>query len=349
MQTMTLGQLAEHVGGRVEGDCNIQIKSATTLELAGEGDISFLANKKYANELQTTSASAVVVDKKAKSPASLLIVDDAYFAFREIVVLLHGHREHKKVGISSKASIAETADIGRNCDIFDFVTISDNVKIGDRCVLYPGVFIGPETQIGDDCILYPNAVVYDKCIIGDRVIIQANATVGEDGYGFATHKGRHYKIPHIGRVIIEDDAEIGSGCGIERGTLGDTIIGKGSKLGDMVAIGHGTKVGPYCLLVAQVGISGSASLGHHCVAGGQVGIAGHLSIGNGVMIGAQSGVPSDIKDGMVVLGTPAIEAGKAKRYWAVLPDLPTMRSDLRKLKKRLAELEKQEPAVKDEK
>ena len=339
MQTMTLGELAERVGGYVEGDSGLQIHSATTLELAGEGDISFLANKKYVNELEATKASAVVVNAKVKSSASLLIADDAYFAFREIVVLLHGQREHKKVGVSSKASIAETAKIGKDCDIYDFVSISDNVKIGQRCVLYPGVFVGAETEIGDDCILYPNAVIYDRCIVGDRVIVQANATVGEDGYGFATYKGEHHKIPHIGRAILEDDVEIGSGCGIERGTLDDTVIGKGSKLGDMVTIGHGTKVGPHCLLVAQVGISGSTTLGHHCVAGGQVGITGHIKIGNGVMIGAQAGVTNDVEDGKMILGSPAIEASKAKRSFAVISQLPSMRSKLRTLEKQMAELE----------
>lgn len=339
MRTMTLGELAKHVGGHVEGDSSLQINSVTTLELAGEGDISFLANKKYVNELETTKASAVIINKKAKSSASLLIADDAYFAFREIVVLLHGQRKHKKVGVSSKASIAETAKIGKDCDIHDFVTISDNVKIGERCVLYPGVFVGAETEIGDDCILYPNVVIYDRCIVGSRVIIQANATVGEDGYGFATYKGKHHKIPHIGRAILEDDVEIGSGCGIERGTLDDTVIGEGSKLGDMVAIGHGTKIGPYCLLVAQVGISGSTTLGHHCVAGGQVGITGHIKIGNGVMIGAQAGVTNDVEDGKMILGSPAIEASNAKRSFAVISQLPSMRNKLRRLEKQMAKLE----------
>ena len=333
MQVKTLGELAEYVGGKVCGDPKIKIRSAATLERAGEGDISFLANRKYANQLQTTKASAVVVAGQVKSPAALLIADDPYYAFTQIVILLHGHRRHKKTGVSGKASIAKTAVLGRDCSIYDFVTISDNAKIGERCVLYPGVFVGPETEIGSDCILYPNAVIYDRCKIGDRVIIQANATVGEDGFGFATHKGEHHKIPHIGRVIIEDDVEIGSGCGIERGTLDDTVIGKGSKIGDLVAIGHGTKIGPYCLLVAQVGVAGSATLGHHCVAGGQAGIVGHIEIGNGVMIGAQAGVINDVPDGKIIVGSPAIDANKARRAYSLLEHLPEMRQSIRKLEK----------------
>ena len=202
MQTKTLRQLAEYVGGKVVGKPDVEITSASTLDCAGPGDITFLSNVKYTNQIQTTKASAVVTGKEAQSPASLLIAEDPYFAFREIVVLLHGHRPHKKIGISKKASIAKTAQIGADCDIADFVTISDNVTIGSRCILYPGVFVGSDTQIGDDCILYPNVVVYDKCKIFNRVIIQANATIGEDGYGFATHEGQHHKIPHIGSVII---------------------------------------------------------------------------------------------------------------------------------------------------
>jgi len=331
----TLGELAEYVGGRVCGDPNIKIKSAATLEQAGTGDISFLSNPKYANLLKTTKAGAVVVAKETESPAALLIVSDPYYAFRQIVVLLHGHRRHKKTGISKKTSIAKTSKIGTGCDIYDFVTIGDNARIGNRCVLYPGVFIGEETEIGDDCILYSNVVIYERCKIGNRVIIQANATIGEDGFGFATHNGEHHKIPHIGRTIVEDDVEIGAGCGIERGTLDDTIIGKGSKLGDLIAIGHGTKVGPYCLLVAQVGIAGSATLGHHCVVGGQTGIVGHIDIGNVVTIAARSAVINSVSDGQTVAGIPAIDANQAKRAYSLIQYLPEMRKSIRQLEKHL--------------
>jgi UDP-3-O-[3-hydroxymyristoyl] glucosamine N-acyltransferase len=333
----TLGELAQYVGGKVCGDPDIKIKSAATLEQAGKGDISFLANSKYEKLLQTTKASAVVAAKEIKCSAALLIAEDPYYAFREIVVLMYGQRKHKKTGISSKASIAKSAKIGDDCDIYDFAVVSENVKIGNRCVLYPGVFIGEETEIGDDCILYPNVVIYDRCKIGNRVIIQANAVIGEDGFGFATHKGEHHKIPHIGRTIIEDDVEIGAGCGIERGTLDDTIIGKGSKLGDLVAIGHGTKVGAGCLLVAQVGVAGSTTLGHHCVVGGQTGIVGHIDIGNVVTIAARSAVINNIQDGQTVAGIPAIDAHQAKRAYSLIQYLPEMRQSIRRLEKQIAE------------
>jgi UDP-3-O-[3-hydroxymyristoyl] glucosamine N-acyltransferase len=167
------------------------------------------------------------------------------------------------------------------------------------------------------------------------VIIGGNAIVGEDGFGYSTHNGTHHKIPHIGSVIIEDDVEIGSGCGIERGTLSDTVIGKGSKLGDLIAIGHGTKIGEHCLLVAQVGIAGSSTLGHHCVVGGQAGIIGHIKIGNMVRIAAQAGVISDIPDGKTIIGAPAIDQSKAKRAYALIEYLPKMRQSIKKLEKNL--------------
>lgn len=335
----TLGELAEYVGGRVLGDANVQIRSAATLGRAIEGDISFLSNEKYQRQLATTKASAVIVGKgTVTTNVPLLIADDPYYTFMQIMVLLHGHRKHKKVGISPRANISDSAKVGADCHINDFVTISDGAKIGDGCIIYPCVFIGENVQIGNDCILYPSAVIYEGCKIGNRVIINANATVGEDGFGFASHNGVHYKIPQIGCVMIEDDVEIGAGCGIERGTLNDTIIGQGSKLGDLVAIGHGTKIGPHCLLVAQVGVAGSTSMGHHCIVGGQAGIVGHISIGNNVAIGAQAGVINSVSDGKVVLGAPAIDAGQGKRAYGMIQYLPDMRQSIRELQDQVERL-----------
>jgi len=340
MHGKSLKELAEHVGGQVRGDGGMLIKAVSTLEEAGAGEITFLSNKKYEPLLKTTRASAVIVAKPVETDAALLITEDPYYAFMQIVVLLHGHRKHKKVGVSERASVAKTAKLGAKCNIHDFAVISDEARVGKNCCIYPGAFVGPGVNMGDDCIVYANAVIYDGCEIGNRVIIHANAVVGEDGYGFATNKGEHHKIPQIGRVVLEDDVEIGACCTIERGTLDNTVIGKGTKVGDMVAIGHGAKIGPHCLLVPQVGISGSATLGHHCVLGGQVGVVGHIKIGNMVTIGAQSGVANDIPDGAAVLGSPAIEAGKTKRVYASMQCLPQMRKSVRELEKRLAELEK---------
>jgi len=339
MKTKTLGELAEYIGGKVVGSSDVVIKSASTLGRAGEGDISFLANRKYEKQLRTTKASAVIVGKETPNVSvPLLVAEDPYYAFMQIMVLLHGHRKHKKVGISPHATISDSAKVGADCHIHDFVTIADKARVGDGCIIYPCVSIGRGVQVGNDCIIYPNAVIYNGCRIGNRVIINANTTIGEDGFGYASHKGIHHKIPQIGIVIIEDDVEIGACCGIERGTLGDTIIGQGSKLGDLVAIGHGTKIGAHCLLVAQVGIAGSTTLGHHCIVGGQVGIVGHINIGNNVMIAAQAGVINNVPDGKVLLGAPAIDAEQGKRAYSMIQYLPEMRQNIRKVEKRVSVL-----------
>ena len=332
MQEKTLGELAEYVGGRICGNPDVIIRSASTLGRANEGDISFLANRKYEKQLKTTKASAVIVGKDVPATSvSLLVAEDPYYAFMQIMVLLHGHRKHKKTGISTRASISDNAKIGADCHIGDFAVIEDEVKIHDGCIIYPGVYIGKGVQIGNDSIIYPNVTIYEGCRIGNRVIINSNSTIGEDGFGYATHKGIHYKIPQTGIVIIEDDVEIGTCCGIERGTLSDTIIGQGSKLGDLVTIGHGTKIGQHCLLVAQVGVAGSTNLGHHCTVGGQVGIVGHVNIGNNVTIGAQAGVINNIPDNTVVLGSPAIDAEQGRRAYSTLQYLPEMRQNIREL------------------
>jgi UDP-3-O-[3-hydroxymyristoyl] glucosamine N-acyltransferase len=339
MQERTLGQLAEYVQGRVFGDASVKITSANTLSKAGPGDISFLSNRNYEKQLATTKASAVIVGSGITAvQVPLLVAEDPYYAFMQIMVLLHGHRKHKKTGISQHAVISDSAKIGVDCHIGDFVVIADDARIGDNCIIYPGVCIAEAVQIGNDSVIYPNVVVYDGCKIGNRVIINANTTIGEDGFGFATHKGIHYKIPQIGAVMIEDDVEIGSGCGIERGTLNDTIIGQGSKIGDLVAIGHGTRIGQHCLIVAQVGIAGSTNLGNHCVVGGQVGIVGHINIGNNVTIAAQAGVINNIPDNTVMLGSPAIEAELGRRAYSMIQYLPQMKQSIRELKNRVDKL-----------
>ncbi len=342
MAETTLQELAQRTGGRVVGDGATVINSAATLEQARPGQITFLNNQKYLPLLKTTRASAVIVGEEMESAPPLLVSADPYYAFMQVVVFLHGHRPHADVGVSPLASIAPNARIGENSNVHPFATISENATIGRNCHLYPGVFIGPGGRIGDDCIMYPNVVIYDGCVVGSRVIIHANSSIGQDGYGFATNSGRHHKIPQIGRAVIEDDVEIGAGCAIERGTLDDTVVGQGSKIGDTVTIGHGTKIGPHCLLVPQVGIAGSVTLGHHCILGGQVGVVGHVKVGNLVKIGAQAGVINDVADNATIIGSPAISADKARRAYSLIEHLPEMRKKIRALEKRLDNLDASE-------
>jgi UDP-3-O-[3-hydroxymyristoyl] glucosamine N-acyltransferase len=320
---MTVDELAREIGAEVVGDGSASVLSAATLEDALPGQISFLANAKYARQIETTRASAVIVApsvKPANEKITLLKTADPYYAFMKAVVRLHGHRRHPFEGIHPQAHIDPSATIAQGT------------------IIYPGAYVGPRVKIGRDCILYPNAVIYEECIIGDRVIIHASSVIGADGYGFATHKGEHHKIPQIGNVIVEDDVEIGAGCSIERAALGSTIIGHGTKIDQLVVVGHGSKIGPHCLIVAQTGIAGSVTLGHHVTLAGQTGVSGHLKIGNQVTVGAQSGIISDIDDQQTVVGSPAMQVSHARRVYMLFTQLPELDKRIKALEQQVEEL-----------
>lgn len=328
----TVQELADHVGGIVEGDSNMVISGAATLSEAVETDVSFLANLKYEKEMDSCKAGVVVVGMDTPTHGKAVIrCKDPYFAFMQLVVLLHGHREHRRTGVSETAKIAPTAKIGENVDIHDFVFIAEDAVIGKGTSIYPHCTIGPGTVIGEDCILYPNVTIYDGCTIGNRVTLHAGTVIGQDGFGYATHNGVHHKIPQIGGVVIEDDVELGANCTIDRGTLGDTVIGKGTKTSNQVAIGHNTRIGEHCLLVAQVGIAGSVDVGNYCVFGGQAGVVGHIKIGDQVKVGAQAGVTHNLEDSQAVVGSPAIPMSQARRSYALLKDLPEFRKQIKAL------------------
>lgn len=337
---MTLGQLAELVGGTVVGNPDVQITGAATLEEAGDGHISFLANPKYEKQLATTAASAVIVSRKVtEASANLLQADDPYFAFREAVVALHGYRVQPSGGVHPQASVDPSAVLGERVTVCQFATVCADATIGPGTVLYPGVFVGPGAAIGADCILHSNVTIYERCVLGDRVTLHASAVIGVDGFGYATHKGVHHKIPHTGIVRIGNDVELGAGCSVERAALGETVIGDGTKFADLVEIGHGTKVGRHCLFVSQVGLSGSVRTGDYVVIGGQVGVTGHLTIGNQVTIAAGSAIINDVPDGATVMGAPALDISTARKNYVAFTQLAALRNQVKQLEKRLAELE----------
>jgi UDP-3-O-[3-hydroxymyristoyl] glucosamine N-acyltransferase len=318
---MRLDELARQIGAELAGDGAIEINSVATLEEAHAGQVAFLSNPKYQKQLETTKASAVIVVSRIRSDhVALLKAEDPYYAYSQAVVLLHGYRKHPHQGVHADAHVDATA------------------SIGPSTVIYPGAYVGPRARIGSDCVIYPNATIYDDTIIGDRVIVHACAVIGQDGFGFATHKGEHHKIPQVGNVILEDDVEIGSSCVIARAALGSTIIGKGTKIDALVVIGHGTKVGEHGLLVAQVGIAGSATIGHHVTMAGQVGVAGHLKIGDNVTIAAKAGVISDVEDRAVLIGVPAMPASQARRVYALWTQLPELFERLKALEQEVEEL-----------
>ncbi|MEA2709108.1 MAG: UDP-3-O-[3-hydroxymyristoyl] glucosamine N-acyltransferase [Phycisphaerales bacterium] len=319
---MTVDELAKEIGAEVAGDGAQQITSASTLEDAQAGQVSFLANAKYAKQIETTNATAVIVAPSivTNKQITLLKSSDPYYAFMKAVVSLHGYRKHPHDGIHPAAHVDETASVGAGTTI------------------YPGAYIGPRAKLGSDCIIYPNVTIYDDSVIGDRCIIHAGSSIGTDGYGYATHQGVHHKIPQVGNVIIEDDVEIGACCSVERAAVGSTVIGAGTKIDQLVVVGHGCKIGPHCLLVAQTGIAGSATLGHHVTLAGQTGVAGHLKIGNQVTVGAQSGIISDIGDQSTVVGSPAMQVSHARRVYMLFTQLPDIVERIKTLEQQMEEL-----------
>jgi UDP-3-O-[3-hydroxymyristoyl] glucosamine N-acyltransferase len=326
--SFTVSQLAEKIGATVAGDGSASITSVNTLEDAQPGQVSFLSNPKYIKLLASTKASAVIAPLDARADSvTLLRTADPYYAFMQAVVLLHGHRQHPHRGIHPGAFIDSTA------------------KVGEGTVAYPGVYIGPRTVVGQDCILYPNAVVYDDCILGDRVILHAGAVVGTDGFGFSTHKGVHHKIPQVGNVIVEDDVEIGANVAVQRATLGSTIIGRGTKMSDLISVGHATRIGPAGLIVSLVGIAGSTKIGHHVTIGGQAGLVGHLTVGDNVVIAAQSGVVEDVPDQGFMIGTPATQAPNGRKVLSLTARLPELLNRIRQLEQQVAELAADEEAA----
>ena len=225
--------------------------------------------------------------------------------------------------------------------MYPMACVAAGARVGRRCVIYPYCFVGPDAVVGDDCVLFPNVTVYDRCVLGDRVVLHAGCVIGQDGFGYATYEGKHWKIPQTGNVVVEDDVEMGAGCVVDRATVGSTRIGLGTKFSDLVAIGHGAVIGKHNLLVAQVGIAGSSQTGDYVVMGGQVGVAGHLKIGDMARIAAKAGVKDDLPAHGQYGGQPAQPFGQTKRSLVAVARLPELIQAFRKLQKRVAELESQ--------
>jgi UDP-3-O-[3-hydroxymyristoyl] glucosamine N-acyltransferase len=320
---MTLEELAEKIQAKLEGDAGAEVNSCATLDEAKRGQVSFLANPKYIKQLETTQATAVVVAPQTqidRPGLTLLKAKDPYYTFMQAVVALHGYRKHPHEGIHPQAYVDPTA------------------TVGEGTIVYPGAFVGAHVKVGRDCILYPNAVVYDGCVLGDRVTVHAGAAIGVDGFGYATSGGVHHKIPQTGNVVLEDDVEIGANCAIQRATLGSTVIGAGTKFGDLIDIGHGTKIGTHGLFVGLIGIAGSVTIGHHCTIAGQAGMAGHLKVGDNVTIGAQAGIVNSIEDQSTVFGAPAMPVAQARRVYTLFTQLPELLARIKALEEKVEEL-----------
>jgi UDP-3-O-[3-hydroxymyristoyl] glucosamine N-acyltransferase len=329
----TTAEIAKHLQGEVLGDTNALLKGFAPAENAKTGDLTFAENEIYFARAEKSAATAIIADKRFASAGKILIrVPDARVAFAKALALFFPEKKYA-AGIHPTAVIASGAKIDSGAHIGPHCVIGERVKIGARTVLQAGNFVGDGSKLGDDVNLFPNVTIYPRAEIGDRVRIHAGTVIGSDGFGYAQDNGIHRKVAQVGNVIIGDDVEIGANVTIDCGALGPTVIGRGTKIDNLVQVAHNVEIGEHCLLVAQVAIAGSSKLGNYAVLAGQVGIAGHLKIGNQVIVAAQSGVGKDIPDGEKWWGSPAQPAQDRKRQIIALRKLP-------ELLKRVAELEK---------
>ncbi len=338
----SLSELADRLGARVVGDGDRRVEDLRPLGQAGPEHLSFLHNPKYVEQAAASAAGAILVDDPARlAGRDLLVCDEPYLAVARALELFHP-RTPAEPGIAPSAVVAADVELGDGASIGPLTTVGRGVTIGDRTVVGAGSVLGDGVVLGDDVLLHPRVVVEDGCRIGDRCVLQAGVVIGADGYGFATVDGVHHKVPQVGIVVLEDDVEIQANTTIDRATMGETRIGRGTKIDNLVQVAHNVQVGEHCLLVAQVGISGSTRIGHHSVFAGQSGAAGHLVLGDRTMVAAKAGVMKSVPDGSVLAGHPA----RAQREWmrsqAAVQRLAGLRDRIAELERRLAALETDE-------
>lgn len=339
---LNAAQLCELLQGELVGNGENEINGPSQIDKGRPGTVTFLANPKYEEYAYTTDASVIVVSKDfvPRQPvrSTLIKVDDVYSAMIFLVEKFSKNGSPLP-GISESAIIHPASQIGEDVSIGNYVNIEKDVTIGDRVAIYPGVFIGHGTTIGESTVIYPGAVIYPNTEIGKRCIIHANAVLGCDGFGYRLNEnGQYQKINHLGKVVIEDDVEIGANTVIDRGTLFVTRIGKGSKIDNLVQIAHNVIIGEHTVIAAQAGIAGSSSVGHHVRIGGQAGIAGHLQIADHVEIQAQSGVHTGkFPEGSRLFGYPAFNYMDYLKSYALFKKLPSFIKRIEELEKQIAE------------
>ena len=331
--TFTTAEIAKHLDGEVVGDAAATLKGFAPADHAKPGDLTFAENEDYFARAEQSAATAIIADNRFKSAKKILIrVPNARIAFARAMALFFPERTyaagiHPTAVVASSAKVDATAHIGPHC------VVGERVKIGGRAVLQAGDVVSDDCKLADEVNLFPNVTVYPNTEIGQRVRIHAGTVIGSDGFGYVQDAGVHLKVPQIGNVIIGDDVEIGANVTIDRGALGPTVIGKGTKIDNLVQIAHNVEIGEGSLVISQVGIAGSTKFGKYVILAGQAGFAGHLKIGDRVTVSAQSGVMTDIPDGETWLGSPAQPDKQVKRQYIAIQRLP-------ELLKRVAELEK---------
>ena len=339
---MKLQEIADRLGCRLEGDGEVEIRRVAGIERAEAGDLTFLAHQKYISRFSRTRASAVIVGLEVASGGNapaLLRTDQPYLAFARAVALLMPDTPPAR-GVDPSCSIADNVTLAAEVSIGALVTIAAGASIGARTIIHANVAIGRDARIGDDCVVHSQVSIRERVIIGNRVVVQDGSVIGSEGFGFARQPdGTHLKIPQRADIIIEDDVEIGANTTIDRPAIGETRIGAGTKIDNLVQIGHGVTVGRRVLLAAQVGIAGSCVVGDDVVLAGQVGVANHVQLGNRVLATAQTGIPNSVDDGAYVSGYPAIDHAEWLKSSAVFRQLPALRKRVATLEQRIAELE----------
>lgn len=339
---MKLSELANLTGARIEG-VDVEIRGAAGLGEAKPGDITFLANPRYTPRINSTLASAIFLadDAKIDRDITVLRVNDPYLAYTRALRIFHPEAQVTPF-IHPSAVVDETAKIGRNVFIAAHAVVGRNAKIGDNVCIHPNVTIYQDVKIGNDSVIHSGVAIRERSVVGQRVIIHNNAVIGCDGFGFAKDEERHWlKIPQTGRVVVEDDVEIGAGTTIDRASVGESRIGRGSKLDNLVQIGHSCTVGEDSLLCAQVGLAGSSHIGSRVILAGQAGVAGHLTIGDDVVLTAKSATSHDIPAGKMISGIPAFDNRDWLRSTAAFRRLGEMQRTVRDLERRIKELELQ--------
>lgn len=335
----TLKELSEYLGGVVRGDEGYLVDGLAPLESAGPDKITFLANPKYASKVAETGAGAVLMAPGGEAYGRNVIeVANPYLAFAKLLTLFYVQRP-KPLGILPGAHVAADAVIGEHVTVHPGAVIGSGVTIGNGCIIHPGAVLYQGATVGGDTVIHANAVIRERCRIGSRCVIQPGAVIGSDGFGYAPDGAGYYPIPQIGIVVLEDDVEIGANACIDRAALEVTLVKRGTKLDNLVQVAHNCQIGENCMIVSQVGISGSTKIGNHVTLAGQVGVAGHLTIGDNVLVGAQSGVPGSLAPNAGYSGYPAMPHKEWLKSMAVVPKLPELRKTVGVLEKRIAELE----------